>query len=270
MTLPPANWYQDPKDPSLQRYWDGAAWTDFTNPAGGEGRAAPASPSPVGFSDPPRSRRGLWIGLAIGGVAVVALVVVGIVAIAGRFAPISTEYTGAPVTASDTAPEGKIEVISPSESLALEIPTAWVDANDYVDIESAVGDLPEGGTFIGAWYTEAPTATTIPQFIMVVEFDSGAAGPGTLDDLHRQVMTGVRVSSADVTITDATSYRSTIGLEGRTSDATIVLTEDFTAHMRVTTLGHGRHLAMFTWTSYSGPIDEQGMSDVLESMRIDA
>lgn len=29
---PPANWYPDPTDPSLQRYWDGAAWTEHTAP----------------------------------------------------------------------------------------------------------------------------------------------------------------------------------------------------------------------------------------------
>ena len=29
----PANWYPDPQDPSLQRYWDGNAWTEHTAPA---------------------------------------------------------------------------------------------------------------------------------------------------------------------------------------------------------------------------------------------
>lgn len=26
----PAGWYQDPQNPALQRYWDGAAWTQHT------------------------------------------------------------------------------------------------------------------------------------------------------------------------------------------------------------------------------------------------
>ena len=30
--LPPADWYQDYTDPTLQRYWDGAAWTEHTAP----------------------------------------------------------------------------------------------------------------------------------------------------------------------------------------------------------------------------------------------
>lgn len=31
--LPPAAWYPDPHDPSQQRYWDGAAWTEHRAPA---------------------------------------------------------------------------------------------------------------------------------------------------------------------------------------------------------------------------------------------
>jgi len=276
MTLPPPNWYQDPQDPNLQRYWDGAAWTDFTSAAGaqaGAPTAAPAvtpQPTPVGFSDAPPSRRGLWIGLSLGAVAVIAIVVVGIVVIAGKFAPLSTDYTGAPISRTDTAPAGKTEIISQSGSLALEIPDAWVDAQDYVDIESAVEDLPDGGSLVGTWYTEAPSDTAIPQFVMVVEFDRDAAGPGTLSDLHRQVMSGVTVTSVDVTVSSPESYRSKIGLEGRQSEATIVLTSEITAHMRVTTLGHGDHLALFAWTSYFGPVDESAMSEALESIRIDA
>jgi hypothetical protein len=30
VSLPPANWYADPSDPAMVRYWDGAAWTDHT------------------------------------------------------------------------------------------------------------------------------------------------------------------------------------------------------------------------------------------------
>ena len=32
----PANWYPDPQDPSLQRYWDGTAWTEHVAPAAAE------------------------------------------------------------------------------------------------------------------------------------------------------------------------------------------------------------------------------------------
>lgn len=33
MSNPAAGWYQDPHNPTLQRYWDGNIWTDATRPA---------------------------------------------------------------------------------------------------------------------------------------------------------------------------------------------------------------------------------------------
>ncbi len=30
----PAGWYPDATDPSIQRYWDGSAWTEHTSPTG--------------------------------------------------------------------------------------------------------------------------------------------------------------------------------------------------------------------------------------------
>lgn len=40
MSTPPAGWYPDPRDAGLQRYWDGASWTEHTAP----GAAASAGP----------------------------------------------------------------------------------------------------------------------------------------------------------------------------------------------------------------------------------
>ena len=43
----PADWYPDPQDPSLQRYWDGNAWTEHTAPAA-PGQPAEGGASPQG------------------------------------------------------------------------------------------------------------------------------------------------------------------------------------------------------------------------------
>lgn len=39
---PAQGWYQDPRDPSLVRWWDGAGWTGHTQPMPGAGPAEPA------------------------------------------------------------------------------------------------------------------------------------------------------------------------------------------------------------------------------------
>ena len=41
VTLPPANWYSDPWDPEMVRYWDGGAWTGHTQPV-----VVPVAPPP--------------------------------------------------------------------------------------------------------------------------------------------------------------------------------------------------------------------------------
>jgi hypothetical protein len=45
--LPPAAWYPDPHDASVQRYWDGAQWTAHTAPASAGAAAATASVAPA-------------------------------------------------------------------------------------------------------------------------------------------------------------------------------------------------------------------------------
>ena len=45
------DWYPDPDDPSMTRWWDGTAWTDMTHPAS-ETPATPAVPMPVLLSPP--------------------------------------------------------------------------------------------------------------------------------------------------------------------------------------------------------------------------
>lgn len=41
----PADWYPDPNDPSLLRYWDGATWTEHTAPAPAVAATPPMAPA---------------------------------------------------------------------------------------------------------------------------------------------------------------------------------------------------------------------------------
>ena len=56
MNNTPANWYPDPTDPALLRYWDGETWTEHTAPATGTAAqptgAAATQPSTSGASAP--------------------------------------------------------------------------------------------------------------------------------------------------------------------------------------------------------------------------
>src|SRR3954447_15948017 len=70
----PAGWYQDGRDPSLMRWWDGTKWTDHTH------RTATRVPQ----GGAPRKRRvGLLIGIGAGALVVVLVIVLGVQAIGG-------------------------------------------------------------------------------------------------------------------------------------------------------------------------------------------
>ncbi len=66
------NWYPDPSDPRLLRYWDGVQWTAHTAPAGGP------PPSPTGTPSG-GSNKAVWATAIIGG-GLALLVVIGLLA----------------------------------------------------------------------------------------------------------------------------------------------------------------------------------------------
>jgi hypothetical protein len=58
----PAGWYPDPQQPGQQRYWDGSAWTEATQPGG---PAAPPPPPMGGYAAPQQ----MGYGYAVAGPA---------------------------------------------------------------------------------------------------------------------------------------------------------------------------------------------------------
>lgn len=107
----PAGWYDDPGQPGQQRYWDGSAWTEHRAPGAQAAptpppataaptapptTAAPMPPPPVGaptgtaMAPPPatpakKSRKGVWIALAILGLFMFLIIVaIAAVALLGR------------------------------------------------------------------------------------------------------------------------------------------------------------------------------------------
>ncbi|PKQ25067.1 MAG: hypothetical protein CVT64_11570 [Actinobacteria bacterium HGW-Actinobacteria-4] len=77
-STPPAGWYNDPSDPVLQRFWDGAAWTTDVAPVAS---SAPLSPAPAGFvvNQQKATRRPLHPGLVVGIVASAVVLLGGVV-----------------------------------------------------------------------------------------------------------------------------------------------------------------------------------------------
>ena len=83
--LPPADWYTDPEDESLYRYWDGSAWTEHraprhADPIGDQGADPNVMRSPVAllgdtFSIARRQWRGCGLAAVISLVAQVVIVV---------------------------------------------------------------------------------------------------------------------------------------------------------------------------------------------------
>jgi Tfp pilus assembly major pilin PilA len=142
----PANWYPDPADARLLRYWDGARWTEHTSPAPGNGAG--------GF--PPQQRQGgtnaaIWIVLGSVGL----LVIIGIVA-----------AIAIPVFLSQRAKAEDTSAKADVATLGKEIATWFVDheGNPPV-VETAGGTYYVGGL---------PVATVSNNVILGGQTGSGA------------------------------------------------------------------------------------------------
>ena len=239
-------------------------------PGFGSRPGAPYAQEPFTRTPSKRSNRlGLWIAGAVGVLLVTTLLVVVILP---KFAPISADYTGAPVMASDVASPGNKSVISASETVAVEYPAQWHDVQEYMDFEAAIGDLPAGATLVGAWFTRVPTsAASPPQMVMLMEFSPSAVGVGTMEDVRDRYVGGIKVTMPGIVVGPGQDYETALGLEGDRTDATYESAEEnLTATMAIVAVAHGRRFVIAVWISYQGPIDEQGFESFMASLRVDA
>ncbi|MEV5609873.1 DUF2510 domain-containing protein [Streptomyces sp. NPDC052225] len=129
---PPPGWYPDPKAPSTERWWDGAAWTPH--------RRQPHVPVAAG-----PSRGGRIVALAAAGLVLVAAVVTGVVLLVNGDSGGPEARTGVPSelaqsssAASSSAPapsptEDARRVTDPLNGITLPVVDGWQKAETVAD-----------------------------------------------------------------------------------------------------------------------------------------
>ena len=177
---PPPGWYADPDGaPGTARWWNGAAWSDVTTPAG-PGVAVGAMPGQaprwesgeelITGGAPPRAgnRTGWLIGL--GALALVVVVVVAAL-VGGSSAddppPIAAPSTGAPRSTPPEIPPGTVRIVDENAGISYpHLGTGWFeyDLTLKPETDGVAGqyfvtqdDPPSGGLYL-AECTSGPVA----------------------------------------------------------------------------------------------------------------
>lgn len=239
--------------------------------------AAPAYPAPT----VPAKRRKVWPWVVSG----VGVVVVGIVAAAAILGPRLVEavaggfqnesYQGEPVTAADTAVNGGTLVVSSDERVAFEAPAEWVDGSSVFDPGTAATGMPPGSEFVGVFLTsDLLMSDTVPSLVIVMEGTPvGPVGASALRTAHEGYLVGVQKGIENQADTfwaeDSYAVTTALGLEGFRADVgatvqgTRVVASEFT-------FGHGDKMVFVQVMNYEGTADEEAISAVLDTLRIDA
>ncbi|MFI8188943.1 DUF2510 domain-containing protein [Streptomyces sp. NPDC085946] len=119
---PPPGWYPDPSAPHLERWWDGAAWTEHRRAPGAPGGPVPAAPGGAG--------RARAVALTAAGAVLAAAVVTGAVLLG--------EDGGA---AAGTGPEAATSPAAPASGAPAPSPTASAPSGDPAVVEDQLNGV---------------------------------------------------------------------------------------------------------------------------------
>jgi len=144
----PPGWYPDPKHPALQRYWNGSAWTEQTQPT--YQTAPPAQSTYVDYGAVQPSRRGggflkVFLAIIIAG----ALLLVGCTALVGQ--GIQDEQNKHAITMQQAK---SIDIGTPKSSViaALGAPESSQSFQDsYTGKSSCIYYNVKDGQFLDSW-----------------------------------------------------------------------------------------------------------------------
>ncbi|WP_372352005.1 DUF2510 domain-containing protein [Streptomyces sp. KL116D] len=161
---PPPGWYPDPKAPSTERWWDGAAWTQH--------RRQPQTPVPMA-PQPSGGGRGKVLALAAAGVALVAAIVTGVVLVVND----GSDEPEARTATTTAAPETSGPPTQPPTSSAAPSPTE--DASRATDQLNGI-TLPVLDGWEKAKYVADHDVLITTPLTYTCPFDDGVCRRGTV------------------------------------------------------------------------------------------
>ncbi len=237
-----------------------------------------APPQSTWAPEPPKKRRAWpWILGIVGGLVVLGGAGVGVtLAVNGLLnADQNENYTGAPITPGDSPTLGDRLLVSDSGFVALELGATWVDANDYVDVTSAVGPLPNGATLVGTYFTDDPLAAVdvVPTLVMVLEgVPENQLGPVDLESAHEGFISGglagLNQMGTAATVSEPAPVTTANGLNGLVTELSLEM-EGIAIRAYEYTFVRSERVVYVQVMAYTSTFDDVAAALATDSLRID-
>lgn len=236
------------------------------------------APPPAWNPPAPRRRKAWpWVVGSIG--VVVVLAVVAVAAALGVNSALNADqnpdYAAAPIAAGDVPTLGDQLLVSDDGALAFEIGREWVDANELTDVPAMLGELPEGGSIMAAYFTFDPALAVDkpPSFVVVIEgAPPDQVGPLNVSSMHTDFMSGALDSiegvAQDVESAGPDAVTTANGLDGKVSTISCEV-QGIPVRSYIYTFARGERVAFIQIFSYTDTYDVFTAELVTDSFRID-